>query len=85
MTKRKRPSRIVRRVLKAVDPWTASGPGWSNAGVTAIFEVTRKDGTTEMSEETIYSKDSLVVADWLRVALEADSKLKSLFRGREIT
>ena len=39
--------------VQAIDPWTAKGPGWSNAGVTIVLY--HPDGS--MSTKTIYEKD----------------------------
>lgn len=45
--------KIEGKHVQAIDPWVASGPGWSNAGVTIVLYHSNGD----MSTKTIYEKD----------------------------
>ena len=43
-------------ITNTLVPWTASGPGWSNRGCTAIVRVTADDGAVKDESVTIYSE-----------------------------
>lgn len=78
--------------LLAVVPWKARGPGWSNAGITAIFEDIHDGGATSLREETVYRDPSdsdgerpyLTAEERLAwtVALAAQDVLAKRFGGR---
>ena len=70
----------VRRRLIAVDPWDANGPGWSNSGVTAIYEVICNDGSLRIDNVTVYL-DALSAEEHVawKVAVTAIEVLKRRF------
>lgn len=43
------------RYLVAIEPWSASGPGWENAGLTLLWE--RRHYPNAIVTETIYRED----------------------------
>jgi hypothetical protein len=67
----------------AIEPWTAAGPGWANAGATAYYEDTYLD-KIETRRETIYSHHNGEIAQWLGVALIANDHLRKEFEKREV-
>ena len=66
-------------VSTVVEPWTAAGPGWANAGVTLWH--THRDGS--LSQQTVYTKDmDAVQAALFPVALRAYEALAQAMKSR---
>ena len=45
---------MTKKILIGMEPWKASGPGWSNNGVTLLWE---DKVSREITKETVYSED----------------------------
>jgi len=52
-------------------PWSASGPGWANSGVSMRVRFLLRGGHAEEREITIYNHDLLCSNDMLAIAITA--------------